>query len=68
MPLFTGHFALFLATHLFKASATNPHGGKVAFALGLNCVAVVYLLFLKWFLTSGYKRRFCVKSCKLQCL
>lgn len=45
MPLFTGHFALFLATHLFKASATNPHGGKVAFTLGLNCVAVVYLLF-----------------------
>ena len=45
MPLFTGAFCAFLATHLFKASATNPHGGKVAFTLGLNCVTVVYLLF-----------------------
>lgn len=26
---------------------TNPHGGKVAFALGLNCVAVVYLLYFE---------------------
>ena len=32
---------------------TNPHGGKVAFALGLNCVTVVFFFILKRFFTSG---------------